>query len=83
VPVVGARAGGVPDVVTDGQDGFLVPFGAVDQIAERIGRLLMDRSLAHAMGARGRARVFDSLTFEAKYQRVLAVYERLVGGTGL
>ena len=74
-PVVGALAGGVPDVVEDGQDGFLVPFGAVDQLAQRIGQLLNDKALAQKIGAHGRAKVFDSLTFERKYQRVLELYE--------
>ena len=74
-PVVGALAGGVPDVVEDGQDGFLVPFGAVDQLAQRIGQLLSDKALAQKMGAKGRAKVFGSLTFERKYRRVLELYQ--------
>lgn len=80
VPVVGALAGGVPDVVEDRQDGFLVPFGAVDQLAQRIGQLLSDQALAQKMGANGRAKVFRSLTFERKYRRVLELYEKVSDG---
>ena len=36
-PVVATRVGGVPDVVRDGEDGFLVEPGAVDELAERLG----------------------------------------------
>ncbi len=38
-PVVATRVGGVPDVVTDGVDGFLVEQGDVDALAERLARL--------------------------------------------
>ena len=80
LPVVGARAGGVPDVVEDGQDGFLAPFGDVAQIAARIQQLLDDPALAARLGAQGRAKVLDSLTFETKYRRVHALYEQLIAG---
>jgi len=38
VPVVASRVGGVPDVVRDGEDGFLVEAGATDDLADRLGR---------------------------------------------
>ncbi len=80
LPVVGARAGGVPDVVEDGQDGFLAPFGDVAQISARIQQLLDDPALAAHLGAHGREKVLDNLTFETKYRRVHALYERLIAG---
>ncbi|MBK8433624.1 MAG: glycosyltransferase family 4 protein, partial [Chloroflexi bacterium] len=40
LPVIGARAGGIPGVVTDGQTGVLVPFGEVAALAEASQRLL-------------------------------------------
>jgi glycosyltransferase involved in cell wall biosynthesis len=56
-PVVATRVGGVPDVVRDGEDGFLVETGAVDDIAEALGRLAADPSLRRRLGETGRARV--------------------------
>ena len=38
-PVVATRVGGVPDVVRDGEDGFLVELGAVDELADSLARL--------------------------------------------
>jgi glycosyltransferase involved in cell wall biosynthesis len=56
-PVVATRVGGVPDVVRDGQDGFLVESGDVEQLAERLAQLARDPELRDQMGRAGRARV--------------------------
>ncbi|WP_448336486.1 glycosyltransferase family 4 protein [Chloroflexus aurantiacus] len=74
VPVIGARAGGVPAVVRHGVDGLLVRFGDVPGIAAAIDRLLRDRTLARALGTAGRARVWRELTWDAVYQRIRPLY---------
>lgn len=83
VPVIGALAGGVPDVIDDGQDGYLVPFGAVEQLAERIHALLDDPALAQQMGARGREKVLGTMHFDQKYARLLQLYQQLAKGSPL
>lgn len=82
VPVVGARAGGVPDVIDDGVNGILVTFGDVAALAATIQRLLGDRTLAGALGAAGRAKVFHTYTWDAAYQRARSFYHDLAR-TGL
>jgi glycogen synthase len=77
LPVIGARAGGVPDVIGDGQDGLLVRFGDVPALAEAIGGLLRDRELARRLGAAGHARVLRELTWDHVYSRARAVYDEL------
>jgi glycosyltransferase involved in cell wall biosynthesis len=54
--VVGARAGGIPDVVHDDETGVLVDPDRPDEIADAIVRILSDRSLAERLGAGGLAR---------------------------
>jgi len=78
LPVIGADAGGVPDVIDDGVDGFLVPFGDTVILAERIRRLLNDPALAQKMGERGKAKVLARFTWDRVYEDVLANYRRLV-----
>jgi len=77
-PVVGARAGGVPDVIEDGMDGRLVRFGDVDNLAAVLSELLADPLRAQAMGERGRTKVEAWYTWEHVYARLMTVYERLV-----
>jgi len=80
LPVVGARAGGVPDVITDGTDGILVPFGDPPALAGALARLLRDPALARRLGATGRARVLDQHTWDQVYRRVQAVYAEVLEG---
>ncbi|NTV65818.1 MAG: glycosyltransferase family 4 protein [Oscillochloris sp.] len=74
VPVVGARAGGVPAVIREGVDGLLVPFGDEQRLAETLNRLLSDRELARAMGTAGQANVHRQMTWDAVYQRARRLY---------
>jgi glycosyltransferase involved in cell wall biosynthesis len=83
VPVIGARAGGVPDVIDDGRDGVLVPFGDVAAIAGAIDRLLRDRDEARRLGAAGRAKVLRDLTWERIYAQVRAVYDEVLESSKL
>ncbi len=53
-PVVATSVGGVPDVVREGVDGFLVPMGDVDALADRLELLARDPELRARMGAAGR-----------------------------
>ena len=54
VPVVASRVGGVPEVVTDGETGFLSAVGDVDKMADDAGRLLADPELRSNIGRRAR-----------------------------
>jgi glycosyltransferase involved in cell wall biosynthesis len=56
-PVVATRVGGVPDVVRDGEDGFLVETGDTVELAARLAQLARDPELRERMGQQGRERV--------------------------
>ena len=53
-PVVATRVGGVPDVVRDGVDGFLVEPGDTEAAAERLAELARDPALRKRLGDAGR-----------------------------
>ncbi len=52
-PVLGYKTGGVPDVIDNGNDGFVVKAGKLDELAEKIILLYKSRELAQAMGDKG------------------------------
>jgi glycosyltransferase involved in cell wall biosynthesis len=63
VPVIATAVGGTPEVVQEGQTGYLVPPNQPERLAERLETLLNDRSSRTAMGQAGRQRVCDQFTF--------------------
>jgi len=79
-PVIGADAGGVPDVVTQGQDGLLVRFARPKELAEAISKLLADAELRHSLGQRGRRKVLDEYTWDIVFGRFDRVIEPLLAG---
>jgi glycosyltransferase involved in cell wall biosynthesis len=82
LPVVASAVGGVPEVVVEGETGFLVPPGDVDRLAAALGRLLADPSLRRRMGASGRARaeaLFDLAAFRRAH---VDLYRRELAGRG-
>ncbi|AJE86124.1 MULTISPECIES: glycosyltransferase family 4 protein [Streptomyces] len=54
LPVVAGDSGGAPDAVRDGETGWVVRGGSVEETAERVGMLLADPELRERMGRRGR-----------------------------
>jgi glycosyltransferase involved in cell wall biosynthesis len=77
VPVIGCQAGGVPDVIDDGKDGLLVPFGDPATLASAIETLLADPERRQSMGQRGRAKVQAHYTWERIYAKLGQIYEEL------
>jgi glycosyltransferase involved in cell wall biosynthesis len=82
LPVVATRVGGVPDVVRDGEDGFLVEAGATDDLAERLGRLARDPELRARMGKKGRERVLPRYAVERLVDDVDELYRSLLSVAG-
>jgi glycosyltransferase involved in cell wall biosynthesis len=78
-PVVATRVGGVPDVVREGEDGFLVEPGATDDLADRLVELARDPGLRERMGRAGRERVLPRYAVERLVDDVDRLYRSLLG----
>lgn len=76
VPVVASACGGLPELVSSGRDGLLVPPGDARALAAAIAGLLADPALRGRMGAAGRTRAERAFGVE----RTVAGYEALIRG---
>jgi len=81
-PVVANRVGGVPDVVRDGVDGFLVEPGDTDAAAASLATLAADPELRARLGESGRARVLDRYSVERLVNDVDRLYRSLLAAKG-
>jgi glycosyltransferase involved in cell wall biosynthesis len=78
-PVVASRVGGIPEVITDGIDGLLVPPADSDALAAAIASVLTDSALARRLGEAGYVTVAERFSIDAQVRRIEAVYtEELV-----
>jgi glycosyltransferase involved in cell wall biosynthesis len=76
-PVVATAAGGIPEVVQDGETGLLVPPRDHEAMADAIVRLLRDPLLRKRMGDAGLSLVQARFSAERMIQETLRVYERV------
>jgi glycosyltransferase involved in cell wall biosynthesis len=78
-PVVGARAGGIADVISDGKDGFLVEFGDVDSLAKKIKLLVQDSDLRSALAYNGQRKLDEIYNWDRVGDLVLSNYQQILG----
>ncbi len=76
-PVVASRVGGLPEVIDDGETGFLVPPGDVGALRERLDQILCDPGLGRRLGANARATVLERFTWDKVAERCLNAYTNL------
>jgi glycosyltransferase involved in cell wall biosynthesis len=82
VPVVATAVGGLPEVVVDGETGYLRPVGDVQAMAAAVLRLLEDDELRRGMGEAGRRRAVEIFSQDEIVGRYRTIYERVMGGEG-
>ena len=78
-PVVGTQAGGIPEIITHGQDGFLFPVRDAHRLAELLLDLVRQPELRQRLGVAARQTVLDRFTIQRQVRDHEALYEELVG----
>ena len=73
LPVLTTRIAGIPELVEDGESGFIVAPGDAESLADRLDRLLADPALRAAMGTAGRARVEEAFTIAGEARWLAAL----------
>lgn len=82
VPVVATATGGSPELMRDGVEGFLVPPGGVEALADRLARLLASPQLRRECGQRGRLRFEQHFSLPRMLDETATVYRQALAQRG-
>ncbi len=78
LPVIATRIGGLPEVVNEGESGFLSDIGDVAKMAEDTLKLVKDKEMRLAFGRRGRELAVERYSTEKIIPQYIAFYERVL-----
>lgn len=81
VPVVASRVGGVPEVVTDGYDGFLSDIGNLEKMAEDASALLKNEEMRREFGRRARESAVSRYSTDLVIPRYIDFYEKVINNS--
>lgn len=91
-PVVGSAVGGIPEIIVEGETGYLIPLESVSrtdfnpanpedfqkQFAAKINLLLENETLANQMGKAGRKRVLEKFSWESIAKTTFNYYQEVI-----
>jgi teichuronic acid biosynthesis glycosyltransferase TuaC len=81
VPVVATDVGGIPELMINGETGYLVPAKNSLELSKKVNKLLEDESLRKKMGKLGRKSIIQrGLTWEAHAKKTVDIYSELLQG---
>jgi glycosyltransferase involved in cell wall biosynthesis len=82
-PVVGTRVGGIPDLIQEGVNGYLVNPGNEKELASALLKILDDKGLALEMGRAGRKKMTGRFSAESMVRSIEKVYKELLEKKGV
>lgn len=77
-PVIGSNVGGIPDIITDGENGFLVPEKDYKVLAEKIIWILSDEELQEKFRKKGLSTIQESFTWDIISEQFSEVYSEIL-----
>ncbi len=91
-PVVGTAVGGIPEIILEGETGYLIPLESVSrtdfnpknpevfqkEFAVKINNLIQNENLAREMGRAGRRRVLDKFSWQSIAKTTYEYYEDVI-----
>jgi glycosyltransferase involved in cell wall biosynthesis len=78
IPVISTSVGGAPEIITDGQNGLLVPPGDSKIMAEKIIQLLSNDGRLKEIGKNGHQSLFPKFSPENRASQILSLYQELL-----
>ena len=79
VPVIATRIGGIPEVVTDGETGFLSYIGDTEKMSDEVMKFLTDEEMRRTFGAKARESAVSRYSSELIIPQYIKFYEQVLG----
>ncbi len=76
-PVIGSKIGGIPELVIDGETGYLFEPGNVDDLREKLISLWDNNILINEMGAKARKYIYDIVNFEVHWTKLKSIINNI------
>ena len=80
-PIIVSAVGGIPEVLTDGINGLLIPPADTNVLANRLLWMVRHPAEAIEMGQRARTTILDKFSMDRMVDKVLAIYEKSISGS--
>ncbi|HEY0047862.1 MAG TPA: N-acetyl-alpha-D-glucosaminyl L-malate synthase BshA [Pyrinomonadaceae bacterium] len=81
VPVIATRIGGIPEVVSDGETGFLSDIGDTEKMSDDVMKFLNDEEMRHSFGEKARESAVSRYGSQLIIPQYINFYERILGKT--
>ena len=78
VPVVASRVGGIPEVINDGETGFMSDIGDTEKMSDDVLKLLNDEEMRLSFGKRGRELAISRYSSDKIIPQYIAFYEKVL-----
>ena len=78
LPIIASKTGGVPEIISDHDDGLLVKPGSEIELANAIVEVLQDRKLRTHLASNARLKAVRSFDWNVIAQQIEAIYESLL-----
>ena len=78
-PVIATTGGGTPEIVADGETGYLIPFRSPGMLAEKIEYLLDNEEIRKSMGMKGKERILREFSIDSMIEGHVSLYRFLTG----
>lgn len=78
LPIISTNWRAIPDIITDGEEGFLVPINSPIDIAKKIELLSNDKDLREQMGKKGREKFLKEYTIEKHLARMEQAFKEVL-----
>lgn len=76
VPVIASEVGGIPEVITNGKNGLLVPAANIPRLSQAIEKLLVDINLRHELGKKGQEHIKRKFSLQIMLQKTNEFYRQ-------